>query len=331
MKAREFNKLFNGEEVKRSDRIKYQLYKQKMNIYSLYRKRDADGEDYKNEKMMDDLTVYELASVRNNASYISKQNDMPEDAYRELCKRLRIEVEIEEPERYAIRQWLEFVEKYKKKKLKNKEIEEKQEFVAEAEKSVPKYIMEHYDKEYIYGQELIEETKKKKWFLNYAKELPHEVLKIWYEYAELYNCELFSELQFISLYSQVNELGRKIFHETILQCFEEQDYLYEDERTELYRSLGNENLSNVDLKMDLKMLEEIYELWATSYIYDADYIVLIKELTDKMVEFTKDDWQCIIDYHRIRMTGTEIEIDDKPFLDYLEKTFYIIAGIPSFS
>ena len=325
MRAREWIKICNKGQVKRKDRIKYQLFKQKMNIYDLYRKRNAEGECYKKEK--ERFSDFEKSEITRNAIYMSKEPDMPKEAYQELCKRLRIEVEIDGREKYEIEQWLKLVEKYKKGKLTDKENKEKQELVTEVEKQVPEY----YDEGYIWEKEIREDEIQKKWFLSHASEFSQEVLRIWYKYAEFYECEFIAELEFINLYSQINEMGKKIFHETILQCFNEKDYKYEDERTKLYRKLEEADLLNIDVDIDSIKVKEIYELWATSYSFDTEYFVLMENITDKIIEFTHDDWQCVIDYHRIRMTGTENIIEEQTFLDYLEKTFYIIAGIPSFS
>ncbi len=94
---------------------------------------------------------------------------------------------------------------------------------------------------------------------------------------------------------------------------------------------GQADLLNIDVDIDSIKVKVIYELWATSYSFDTEYFVLMENITDIIIKFTHDDWQCVIDYHRIRMTGTENIIEEQSFLDYLEMTFYIIAGIPSFS
>ena len=351
MTAREY---IEKQTVTLEERIQYQLHRQGLTISQLLKLRRENGEDRTEEEIReyeriqaacDDDNWYKAEEIQQEKLRYSRyMTKMPKKAYLELCKRLRVEPEITYAEKATIRLWLDLMKENgieQKQRLSNFNSSElktknKKDFTKPTKKIIKERQKLAYtaEKDIEYEDMRIEEFTSKREeiynnsFVKYAESLSNNVLNVWHKYFELFERDYLSELDFIYIYSRLNESGKKVFHEVILQYFDEDDYTFEDNRTEFYRMLGNERLSEENVKIGYEEINEIYDLWLVNYGCGLEYM---ETITKAILEFTQDDWKCIIDYHKINVIREEVQIDDKPFLDYLEQTFYIIAGIPSFS
>lgn len=346
--------------VSEAERIRYQLHKQKMTLSQLLERRDENG----NDRTEEELALYhkELQGCYGGAEkekYIRYMSKMPHKAYLELCKRLRIEPDIDLRELEEIRIWKERLEannlRFKKRKedentmedngqfsesVENSKVKtkqytrsskqdiEKRQELTEGVEDIARHNVGLQDEWIEEQQELFDECIKNE-FVQYAKSVLPKVLYVWHQYPQFFHVDYTSDVFFLELYTQLNDVGKTLYRDMITMYMTEQDFEYEDERTKLYTSMVQlSTQKDCVIETDIEAVAgEIFEMWGNRYFIEE--FSRLEAVAHIVMSCTEDDWEVLKNYHRVQVLGSKLEIRGQSLVEYMDVALYMVADAPS--
>ena len=241
--------------------------------------------------------------------------------YGDFCNRLQIKEEITLNELLLIHNWkTEIIQKelYSQTKDTNEKREEKQKIVNNTPSELiqisklSSYFVEIYPK--------IE-------FIENLVKFSKRTLLFWNNYAAFFDDTFKNDLVFLEVYANLNELGKKVIHEIMLQLLEEDELEYQDNQIQLYKKMQNQILLTTNEKTKKALAESISQKW--KYYYDYEDLKNLEYLTNIALQNTKEDWECLITYHRINILGKDLKIEDLTYLQYANNIIDLISNIPA--
>lgn len=335
--------------ITKEDRIRYQLHKRGYTIGELLLSKDREGNDWTDkdkkeyiEEVIEDYddgrTEY-IVELERYKSYISRMN---KKGYKDLCKRLGISENISLEEMEEIRLWKERLEKEKisfQKRLPrekgdeekekdntkpSKEIREKREKATEGLSDIVENWFED-ELEVVQREERFEPFYKKQ-FMENASMLSDDVLVLFEQFDKLFTKEGRKDIVFLREYEKMNQTGRNIINEIILQHLDKNDYVFSDDLIEQYERLKSlEPIRQLDKREE--RLERIWNTWAYSYVEED--IDLCADIANYVLQVESGVWETVINYHRLQVLGEALVYDGMRYLDVLDTALGIVMSVSS--
>lgn len=330
----EMNRIFYG--ISWLDCINYLMSEHALNLRQLLEYRDENGrvrteqerEAYRNNRYgiaQNDLYVYRKRLKRNP----------DKELYEDFCTRLQVKADLSVDSIEKIKHWKDITEDNTTNKAgrPTSELIEKKQKAIEASNKWCEELYEYEEETSIRLEEELDKMHMQD-FSDYAASVSKDILDFWHQYSKIFLLEYGNELDFIEIYGSLNTLGRKVIKDIILNPFEESDYKYTDYVTEYIEHIKKGCTTKTEKNDAPYCIQDIYDKWA--HAYTMDEFDGCQKVTEIMLNFSKEDWDCVINYHRLVVLGKKLELESDlgignvPFVDFFKLMVDYIAAVKSF-